>query len=419
MELTRAKGTRDFLPEEKLLRLEIENTIQNVAKLYGFAPMETPALERFEILAAKFAGGEEILKEAFKLSDQGKRKLGLRYDLTVPLARVVASNSTLKLPFKRLQIGNVFRDGPLKAGRYREFMQADMDIVGTASIKADAEVINATQEVFKGLKIPISVRVNNRKVLEAILDEAKVKEAVRTTTILSLDKLEKLGLMAVKKELKEKGIKEDAIKKLVRCITIQGSNKEKIQKIKKIVKENEGVKEIEELLAYAPTATFDLSLARGLAYYTGMSVEVFATKSKISSSLAGGGRYDNMIGQLRGSSNYPAVGISFGVDVITDVLKETRKELRQSQTQVFIIPIKTFKESLKVAADLRKNNVNTELDLADKNISKNLDYANKKGIPFVVFIGPDELKKKKVKLRDMKSGKEMLASIQEVIKKVT
>lgn len=419
MELKRAKGTRDFLAEEMILRLEVENSIRNIFELYGFSPVETPVLERFDVLSAKFGGGEEIIKEMFTLQDQGKRKLGLRYDFTVPLARLVAMNPQLKLPFKRYQIGKNFRDGPIKPGRYREFTQCDVDIVGVLSVKADAELANIAVAVFKELKIPAVVKVNNRKVLDAILEEAGVKKSQWTSVILTIDKLAKFGLPSVKKELQDKGIDTKAIAKIIKLITVKGSNKEKVKQLKAVLKNKEGINEVEEFLSFAPRVEFDCSLARGLAYYTRTVMEAFATKSKISSSIGAGGRYDDMIGSFKGNVSCPATGFSFGLDIIVEVLKESKKDLKQSVTEVFVIPINTFKESLLVTQELRSNGVNSEIDLMGKNISKNLDYANKKSIPFVVFIGNDELKKKRVKLRNMKSGKEELVTVKELIKRVS
>jgi len=418
MELKRAKGTRDFLSEEMILRLDVEDSIRNIFELYGFSPVETPVLENSDMLTAKFGGGEEIIKEMFTLKDQGERNLGLRYDFTVPLARLVAMNPQLKLPFKRYQIGKNFRDGPIKPGRYREFTQCDVDIVGVLSVKADAELANIAVAVFKELKIPAVVKINNRKVLNAILEEVGVKKSQWTSVILTIDKLAKLGLPSVKKELQDKGIETKAITKIIKLITVKGTNKEKVKQLKAALKNKEGIREVEEFLSFAPRVEFDCSLARGLAYYTRTVMEAFALESKISSSIGGGGRYDDMIGSFKGNVSCPATGFSFGLDIIVEVLKEFKKDLKKSVTEVFVIPIKTFKESLKVAQELRSNGINSEIDLMDKNISKNLDYANKKAIPFVVFIGNDELKRERVKLRNMKSGKEELVTVKELIKRV-
>ena len=184
MELQNAKGTKDIPPEEKIIKQKIVDTLKEVFELYGFNPIETPLLERYETIAAKYAGGAEILKETFKLKDQGKRELALRYDLTVPFSRFVGMNPNLKMPFKRYQIGRVFRDGPIKLGRYREFWQCDVDVVGTKSMKADAECLSIAKEAFKRLNLNVIIKVNNRKILDSMLEYAGVPKGKRTTTIL-------------------------------------------------------------------------------------------------------------------------------------------------------------------------------------------------------------------------------------------
>ncbi|MBS3145121.1 histidine--tRNA ligase [Candidatus Woesearchaeota archaeon] len=417
-ELSRAKGTRDFLPEEKILRQSVENTLKKIFECYGFSPAETPILERYDVLASKYAGGEEILKETFKLKDQGDRELALRYDLTVPLARVVAMNPTLKMPFRRYQMGVVFRDGPLKAGRYREFTQCDVDVIGAASIKQDAEIINLTLDAFKAINIKARVEVNNRKILDALMETAQIPEDKRTTAILSIDKLKKLGVEVVKKELQQKGIFTEPIDNLCNWISIKGTNEQKIKELKKILINKQGLLEMEEVLSYAPDATFEITLARGLAYYTGTVFEGFAEESAITSSIAGGGRYDNMIGLFKGSGSIPAVGISFGLDTILDVLKAQQKEIKKSVTQVFVLPIKVFPEAWKVAQELREAGINTEIDMLDRSVSKNFDYANVMGIPYVVVLGPEEVKEKKIKVKEMQSGKEEVTTTKQFIKKI-
>ncbi|MBW2993223.1 histidine--tRNA ligase [Candidatus Woesearchaeota archaeon] len=396
MKLQRARGTRDFLPEKKILRQEIVDTLKSVFESYGFSPIETPILERLDLLSAKYAGGAEILKETFKLKDQGKRDLGLRYDLTVPFARFIGMNPNLKIPFKRYQIGRVFRDGPIKLARYREFWQCDVDIVGVSSIKADAELIRLTQDVFKKLNLDVVIRINSRKILDAILEKLDIKNT--TAAILALDKLEKTGEAEVKKEL------------------IKIMPEQKAKKLLKEIKSPKESSEIKELLSYIPnkrSIEFTPSLARGLAYYTGTIFEVFLKKSEIKSAVAAGGRYDELISKLTGSKNqYPAVGIAFGLDVIMDAVKKAEKK---TVTDVYIIPIQTFKQSLKIAGQLRKAGIKTDIDLIGRGPSKNLNYANAMQIPYVIFIGKDELKKSKLKLRDMKTGKEELLSISEVV----
>lgn len=419
MKLQLPKGTRDFPPEDKIVRDKIVETLKNCFELYGFSPLETPAFERYDVLSSKYTGGSEILKETFKFKDQGKRDLALKYDLTVPMSRFIAMNPNTKMPFKRYQIENVWRDGPTATGRYRQFLQCDVDIVGCKSMLADAETISVIDLVFKKLGMDVTIKVNNRKLLNDILTYSGVKDF--DPVILTIDKLEKFGEKTVKDELKQKGIKEDAIKKILNIITIRGTNKEKIDKLN-FLKDSEGLKEINELLNYLEILNievdFDISLARGLSYYTGPVYEVILKKSSIKTSVCGGGRYDNMIGALIGTKKeYYATGCSFGVDRIYDAYTEKNKSTKKTNTKVFIIPIKTINKSLKIAKKLRDNNIKVDIDLLDRGPSKNLQYANSLRIPFVIFIGEEELKKNKLKLKDMNSGKEETLSVEDIIKK--
>jgi len=419
MELQRAKGTRDFLPEDMILRNKIVSTLRKVFELYGFSPLETPILERLDVLSAKYAGGAEILKEMYKLKDQGGRELGLRYDLTVPFSRVIAMNPQLKLPFKRYQIGEVFRDGPLKAGRYREFYQCDVDVVGSKSFSSDAELLSLTKNVFKKLKLDVVIRVNSRKVSNSLFQAANVPENLWSDVLLTVDKLEKLGEDAVEKELLGNGIERKAIEFIMKMILIKGTNDEKLKTLDKELKGKQGLEEIKELLKYESDVVFDVSLARGFVYYTGVVFEVFLKKGEIKSSVAAGGRYDKMIGEFIGRGEYPATGISFGLEVIMDALKANKTSILKTVTELYVIPIKTKEESFKIAEKLRLDGINVDIDLSEKGISKNLDYADKLGIPYVAFIGEDELKKKKLKLRNMKTGKEEYLAVEDIAKRLT
>ena len=419
MKLQLPKGTRDFKPEEMIVMKKIVNTLKEIFEIYGYSPMETPSFERFDILSSKSAGGSEILKETFKFKDQGKRDLALRYDLTVPMCRFVGMNPNLKMPFKRYLVGEVFRDGPVESARYRQFTQCDVDVVGCSDMSADAEIISLTSRAFKKLGFDFIIKVNNRKLLNDVLKYCNVNENKIEDVILSIDKLEKFGLEAVKKELKEKNINEKIINNIIKIINTKGSNKEKLNKLKKIIKQSDGLKEIVDLLNYLKilniNVDFDISLARGLAYYTGTVFEGIAKNSKVKGSLCGGGRYDKMIGDFLGKGNYPAVGISFGLDRIYDSYLEKNKEEQKTVTQVYIIPINTFNESLKIAEELRNEGVKVDIDLAGKGPSKNLKYANSLSIPYVLFIGEEELKQNKVKLKDMNTGKEELLTAKELI----
>ncbi|MFC1768369.1 histidine--tRNA ligase [Nanoarchaeota archaeon] len=422
MDLLNARGTRDFLPKEKLIRNNIQETIVKVFELYGFSPFETPLIERFDILSSKYTGGEEILKETFKFKDQGKRELGIRYDLTVPLSRFIGMNQQMKMPAKLYQLGNVLRDGPVSQARYRQFMQCDVDIIGAKSVLAETELLSIASEAFDRLDIKVEIKFNNRKFLNEILHHCGVKKEQNDTVILSIDKLEKFGEKEVEKELKQKKIPEKTIKKVMETITVEGFNDEKVEKFKKILKNSEGLKEIEDLLKYLNIldieVTFDPALARGLSYYTGTVFEVKAKQGSITSSICAGGRYDNMIGSLLGRGDYPATGISFGLDRIYDVILESEKPTKKVVTKVYIIPIKTVDISLKTLDILRKEGIPADIDLSERGPSKNLDYANTLNIPYVIFIGKKEIENGKLTLRDMKSGKEESLPIDQVVKKL-
>ncbi|MAG91934.1 histidine--tRNA ligase [Candidatus Woesearchaeota archaeon] len=420
MDLQLPKGTRDIAPEEKIAKDKIVNTLKEVFELYGYAPLETPLLEKYDVLSSKYAGGNEILKETFRLKDQGDRELGLRYDLTVPMCRFVGMNPAMKMPFKRYQIGEVFRDGPVGSSRYRQFTQCDVDVVGSSSMSADAEIMALIYSAFKKLNLDVVIKVNNRKLLNDVLDYCGIEKNKQEAVILSIDKLEKMGIDVVKGELKKQDIDDKTIGKIIDILNIKGNNEEKIAQIKNMIKESEGLEEIQQLLKFLKNinfeADFDVSLARGLSYYTGTVAETFIKNSNVKSSVCAGGRYDNMIGAFLGKGNFPAVGVSFGVDRIYDAIKQKNKQ--KTNTKIYVIPIKTLDESMKIAQKLRDAGINTDIDSMDRGPSKNLEFANSLGIPYVVFVGKKELEDNKLKLRDMKSGKEELMSIDDVIKKL-
>jgi histidyl-tRNA synthetase len=430
MTIEMAKGVRDFPPEDKIMRDNMVNKLVDIFQRYGYSPLETPSIERLDTLTAKFAAGAEsdAAKEIFKLTDQGNRDLGLRFDLTVPFSRFIALNPNLKMPFKRYEIGRVFRDGPIKLGRYREFWQCDVDIAGCASVKAEAELILLALDAFKELGLDAYIEVNNRKVLYGIMDYCDIKRELRESVIITVDKIKKQGIQIVKKELSEKGIKEDAIKKIENIFKSDSDNQELINELRSILTTElglVGVNELDELFSYLKFAEpgkikFNPSLARGLAYYTGTVFEGFLNESKMTSSICGGGRYDNMIGMYaENAREYPAVGISFGLEPITDALKLSGIKQRRSVTQLYIIPIKTFKESLVITTKLREAGLKVEIDLMDKGVSKNLDYANSLKIPFVAFIGDSEIAEQKIKLKNMHSGKEELMSLEDAYEKIS
>ena len=429
MKLQNAKGVRDFSPEEKIVRNEVVDKLTLIFERYGFSPLETPIIERYDVLSAKGGAGDEsdALQETFIFEDRGKRKLGLRFELTLSLARFVGMNPQLKMPFKRYQIGEVFRDGPIKLGRYREFWQCDVDTIGTKEMISDTEFIALSLDVFKELKFDAYLEVNNRKILTGMIEFAGIPKAKADSVMIIVDKLKKYGRDEVRKELEEKGINDEQIAKLLSSFQVSGTNEEKLETLKGILTSEtakEGLEEIEKVFSLLSTTQkknviFNPSLARGLGYYTGTVFEGFIRKSEVTSSICGGGRYDKMISSLLGSNtDVPAVGISFGLEVITDALRLSKKSIKKCVTKVYVIPIGTQAESMKLVKEIRDKGINADIDLVGRGISKNLNFANSMSIPFVIFVGEDELKQDKFKLRDMESGKEELLPKDKLIEKL-
>lgn len=421
MELQTAKGVRDIPPEEKIVKNEVVGIITKTFERYGFAPLETPTLERFETLAAKYGAGvgSDVLKETFKLKDQGKRKLGLRFEMTTSLARYVAQNPTLKMPFKVYQVGSVFRDGPIKLGREREFWQSDADTIGTSSMLAEAEQIAILNDVFKEIGFSFIIKLNNRKILNGILNQAGIKD--KKEALIAIDKLDKVGEEGVSKELQERGYKKKQIdsvfsfiKKDISLDSLAGKLNDEEGK--------QGLDELKELLSFlrvmgVKEVDFDVSLARGQAYYTGTVIEAYLKKSEVTSSIAGGGRYDKMIGgYVGGEREIPAVGVSFGITPIMEALKLKKGLKQKTLAKVLVIPINTVTRSLKIAQQLRNKGIETDFSLGKKGVSKNLQYADSLGIPYVIIIGEKELKNKKILLKDMNSGTEQMLSVKDAVK---
>ncbi|MBI3034271.1 histidine--tRNA ligase [Candidatus Woesearchaeota archaeon] len=422
MTLQNAPGTRDFPAEQAIARQRLTNVLRGVFELYGYNPLETPVLERFDVLASKYAGGAEILKETFKVNDQGKRQLSLRYDLTVPMCRFIAMNPNMKLPFKRYQIGEVFRDGPIKLGRYRQFTQCDVDVVGVKGMSADAEIACIAQFAFAELGLPATIKLNSRKVLNGILETAGVRKEKMETAILSIDKLEKIGRNGVEKELNEKRIPKQSITRIMELTSATGTNQARIDQLRFSLKSDQGIEgmnEVESLISFIPDSSnieFSPSLARGLAYYTGTVIEAFLTGSEIKSAVAAGGRYDKMIGNFLGTGKeYPAVGVSFGLDVILDALQIAGLRQKKAVSVAYIIPIKAFKEASSIAQKLRNAGIKAGIDLMERGISRNLEYAASAGIQYAVIVGEQEMKQARVKLRNMQTGEEKLATVEEAI----
>ncbi|TYS64879.1 histidine--tRNA ligase [Bacillus infantis] len=416
MNYQNVKGTKDYLPEEEIVRRRIQRELEDVFIQYGCKPLETPILNYTELLASKYGGGAEILEEMYTLSDRGGRDLALRYDLTIPFAKAAAMNPGIRLPFKRYEIGRVFRDGPIKTGRLREFTQCDVDIAGADSQLAEAELMVMALDAFQRIGLDITIQYNNRKLLSGMLQEFGVLEEKRNEAILVLDKLEKAGWQKVSEELAAKGIGYEAIQRIAGFISDKGIGKlayyEEMED--KNVHLKEGLQELKELEGYltylncSRKAVFNPFLARGLDIYTGTIYEIFLTDRSLASSIGSGGRYDNAIGGFIGSGKKVAtVGISFGLDAIfTAVSQSLSRTERESTADYFLIPINTPKESLALAQYLREKGWRVELELGSRKISKALERANKENIRKVILLGEEEVSNNQYKVKDMETGEE-------------
>jgi histidyl-tRNA synthetase len=389
------KGFRDFLPEEARKRQFVINTLKKVFESYGFEPLETPALEYEEILLGKY--GDEGDKLMYRFEDNGKRKVALRYDQTVPLARVVAQyQNELPMPFKRYQIQNVFRAENTQKGRFREFLQCDIDTVGQDSKAADAEIIVIAAKSLEKLGFKnYKIRVGDRKLFEGIPPAA----------ITIIDKLKKIGEEKVIAELKAKGLDEKILNKI---------------KSSKPSSNIELILGIAQEMGVADKVYFDPTLARGLDYYTGMILEV-EIDGFDAGSVGGGGRYDNLIG-LFSNKQIPAVGFAFGFDRVIQAMEELNlfpKDLQTTKVLVTIFSQELMEDSLNCSLLLRSAEVSTELYL-DENakMEKQLKYADQKGIPYVVIIGPEEAAKNMVTLRNMKTREQKTVSGEKLIKDI-
>lgn len=419
--LRSVKGTKNFMPQEQMIRNRIRRTLESVFEAYGCKPLETPMIQYYELLASKYGGGEEILKEVYRLRDQGDRELALRYDLTVPLAKVVGMNPEMRMPFKRYEIGKVFRDGPVKPGRFREFIQCDVDIVGTSSMLAEAELISMAFAAFQKLGLLVYIEVNNRKLLSGVLQELGVPEELAGDVMLSLDKLEKIGVDGVEEDLRERKVEESIVEAITSFLQTGALSLEQLTERFSSALVQEGASELRQLLAYLQDAgvkgdvRFTPFLARGLGIYTGTVYEIFLQDRSITSSIGSGGRYDEIIGRFLGDGReYPAVGISFGLDVILTALAMLLAASEQRSADVLVVPLGTEAASLALANQLRASGIKVELELTGKRLKKALDYANKEQIPFVAIYGENEANSGNIVIRDMRRGAEHVMPLDEM-----
>ena len=424
------KGTRDFSPAEMMRRQYIFDTIGGVFRTYGFSPLETPAMENLSTLLGKY--GDEGDKLLFKILNSGDYasgldgealrsaskicEKGLRYDLTVPFARyVVQHQNEIAFPFKRYQIQPVWRADRPQKGRYREFYQCDVDVIGSRSLLNEVELIGIVGKVFRKLGIDVTLKMNNRKILYGIAEIMGHADKMIDITV-AIDKLEKIGLDNVKAELSERGIEDEAIAKLQPILELSGSTNDKINKLEAILAESPtgllGIGEMRTIFGYVAKLgidlpiELDLSLARGLNYYTGAIFEVKANDFAIGS-ICGGGRYDNLTG-IFGMPDVSGVGISFGADRIYDVMVGLNlfPEDVDFATKVLFVNLGADEEaaSLKALESVRDAGISAEIYPEAGKMKKQMEYANRRNIPYVAIIGSNELAEGKVTLKDMRDG---------------
>jgi len=442
------KGTRDFLPSEMVRRNYILDTIKDVFRLYGFQPIETPAMENLSTLMGKYGEeGDKLLfkilnsgdfvskvsddiyndKDSVKLTSQISEK-GLRYDLTVPFARfVVQHQNEITFPFKRYQIQPVWRADRPQKGRYREFYQCDVDVIGSTSLLNEAELIQIIDKVFKHLKIETIVKINNRKILAGIAETIGEKERITDITV-AIDKLEKIGIEKVNEELSVKGVSDEAIQKLQPILGLEGDTASKLGQLEEVISISEigiqGIEEMKMLFSYlekmnlATNFELDLTLARGLNYYTGAIIEVKAKDVEMGS-ICGGGRYDDLTG-IFGLKDVSGVGISFGAERIYDVLTQLDLFPPESAetTKVLFVNFGKKEETycLPMLSKLRASGINAEIYPDSAKMKKQMNYANKKDIPFVVLAGESEMEAQKFTLKNMESGEQTLVTSEDLIK---
>lgn len=438
------KGTRDFGPVEMAGRNYIFDTIRSVFRKYGYSPLETPAMENLSTLLGKY--GEEGDKLLFKILNSGDAfagvdlslqgnsnalalnvcEKGLRYDLTVPFARyVVQHQNELVFPFKRYQIQPVWRADRPQKGRYREFYQCDVDVIGSRSLLNELELVQIADEVFGKLGINVCIKINNRKVLSGLAEAIGHPDKLTDLTV-AIDKIEKVGLDAVKAELRERGIDEKGISVVEPVLLLKGSAGEKLDAIRTVLKDSstgmKGVAELEELIGLIGTAgirqqvEIDLSLARGLNYYTGAIFEVKALDFAIGS-ICGGGRYDDLTG-IFGLPDMSGVGISFGADRIYDVLsgldKFPKDAIEGTKVLFSNMGLQEAAYSLPVMRELRAAGVNCEIYPDNVKLKKQFDYAVKKGIPYLAIVGGDEMARGTVSLKNLATGEQQTVGKEEM-----
>lgn len=424
-------GFMELLPNEQVLFNQMKEKIQKTYEKYGFLPIDTPVIEASEVLLAKAGGETEKQLYSFK---KGENDLTLRFDLTVPLAKYVAQyTNELSFPFRRYQIGKVYRGERAQRGRFREFYQCDIDVIGDGELNIinDAEIPSIMYEVFKELGLEnFTIRINNRKILNGLFQNVKAEEQA-VDIMRTIDKIEKIGTENVIKELEELGIEQEGIQRIIEFIKIEGSTDEKIKELERLQIENEmfktGVEELKEVIKHirlfnVPEDYFaiDLSIARGLDYYTGTVYETFLNDYQQIGSICSGGRYNDLAGYYT-NKNLPGVGMSIGLTRLFFILNDIGliKSEKKSISEVLIISmIEDLSLAIKVANELRKAGINTEIYFDKKKIKAKFKYADKLKIPYVIAIGEDEINSGKFTLKNMETGNQEALEIEKIIEKL-
>jgi histidyl-tRNA synthetase len=420
------RGTRDYLPEDQMKKNWVIDQIREVYEAYGYEPLGTPAFEYLEML--KIKSGDDIIDQIYAFKDKSERELALRFEMTASTVRVVATHKDLVLPFKRYAIGPVWRYERPSELRFREFWQADVDIFGVEDSIADAEVLSAAVDALKKLGFEdFIINLNDRRILKSMVAFVGIPDEKSLDAFRAVDKLSKIGLKGVIDELEGISPNEEASNKLLEMLNLKGNPENVLSNTKKIVKDYpNGVKGCEALLrlyeyakgfGFAEYITVDLSLARGLDYYTGPVFEVLAKGFEEYGSIAGGGRYDEIVELFGGTPTY-ATGVSFGPDRLTPILEEKGvfKDVVLG-ADVYVAPVsqEVLIEAIKISQNLRRANISTIVDLMNRSLSKQFEYADKKNIPLVIIIGERELAEESVTIRDMKTGKQTRVRIDKIL----
>lgn len=435
--LKNVKGSYDYNPREQRIRNYIQDTLRKVFEEYGYQPLETPILCYYDLLAGKYDETNDLLNEIYKLSDQGERKLGLRYDLTVPFAKYIAITKDIRLPFKRYEMGKVFRDGPVKVGRDREFMQCDVDVVGLDGNLIEAELLSVWFRGYNDMGIEVYIKYNSRNLMRGLIQneipDLTEDDIDRVVTVI--DKLDKLKKEELLTELISVGV--PSIEVADKLLSYFEKSLDELNDLFKDT-ENEMLKKgLEELINLRDilretdleeACIFSPSLARGQDYYTGNVFEVYAKNGEVTCSIGGGGRYDKMVTDFIDDGNaYPAVGVSFGLSSIYEILKMRDEFKNSAPVDIFIIPLDSecsnaaSIESLNIACSLRALGYRVDVEFTGKKLKKSFEYANRENIPYVIVIGEDEVKNGKFKLKNMETGAETeidikdLSAIEDVI----